>query len=407
MAQAMLISRKRPRHDSGSDMRMDDDEGSSNTGGAGPGADGRFLSLKAPVFRVTCTRRIYNTITEGQFFWPMYMYLTPYVTCLKLNAQYGPVNQVVDYLISRVTPLFHQATNFKTSMRISHITSNIATASGAAEVDTVAGNNSPFLNIGRDGMNMYKSLGCALLPTPSGWTESALRDNNVYACMHNGGVYTTGLISNGVSDANIEFGTQGPYSLFSDVQTLQSGSGTSWSKHNNYHAPDGHAFVVPSIKDNLGPYINTTIPKCVVRMPFPTAQMSSINTVNTGVGANPPTSGDSVLRTESDIANINLNSGGEAICMWVNSLNPDKDSQVTLAQKLQISFIMELTVDIDVKINYTPNLDTVAAAGLYTDGPGTNGKVVAMPSQMIPTTTGEGAYWAFGDALRPAHHNHL
>ena len=408
MAQQQLISRKRQRVDDG-EFAFGEDGAAGMDGGGGPsGADQRFISLKAPVFRITTTRRLYNTISEGEYFWPMYMYLTPYVLSLKFGALYGPVNQVVDYLVSRATPIFHQATNFKTSMRLSHITSNIQTASGAAEVDTVAGNNSPYLNIGRDSIGLYKSISCGATQTPAtNWSEPALRTNDVYACIHNGGVYTDSVVSTGSSNDQLaEFGTQGPYSMFSEVQTLQSGGGSHYMLQNSYHAPDGHAFVVPSMKSVLGATANTVLPQAVVRFPFPTTQLTSINNSNTAVGANPPSSADSVIRTESDIANVNLNSGGEAICLWVNPLNPDKDPGATTAQKLQISFMLEMQCDIDVKINYAPALQAVASAPLFVDGPNTQGKTVAMPCQAAPTAT-TNAYWAFGDALRPAHHNHL
>ena len=100
---------------------MEEDRGGAGNSG-GPAGDGRFLSLKAPVFRITATRRLYNTITEGEFFFPMYMYLTPYLMALKATRDntYGATNQVVDYLISAATPLFHQATHFKTMMKISN-----------------------------------------------------------------------------------------------------------------------------------------------------------------------------------------------------------------------------------------------------------------------------------------------
>ena len=415
MAQQQLISRKRARNDSGhgsvQEYMDEDGQGSGGAGGgsSGPsGADQRFISLKSPIFRITTTRRLYNTLTEGQFFWPMYMYLTPYVMSLKFGSLYGPVNQVVDYLLSKATPIFHQATNFKTSMRLSHITSNIQTASGASEVDTVAGNNSPYLNIGRDSIGLYKSISCGATQTPSpNWSETALRTNDLYACMHNGGVYTDTNVFNGSSyDQLNEFGSQAPYSMFSEVQTLQSGAGSPYMLRNNYHAPDGHAFVVPSMKDQLGACINSTLPLANVRFPFPTTQLTSINNSNTAVGANPPNSGDSVIRTESDIANVNLNSGGEAICLWVNPLNPDKDVSATTAQKLQVSFMLEMQCDIDVKINYAPAIQTVPSAPLFTDGANTQGKTVAMPCQASPTSS-IAAYWAFGDALRPAHRNHL
>ena len=106
------------------------------------------------------------------------------------------------------------------------------------------------------------------------------------------------------------------------------------------------------------------------------------------------------------ITNINLNSGGECICLWVNPLNPDKDSTVTLPQKLQISFVMELTCDIDVKINYSPRISSQIPIGIYQDGLSTGGKVVALPCQVVPTDV-VSEYWIYGDALRPTHRNQL
>lgn len=379
------------------------DRGVGNSGG--PAGDGRFISLKAPSFRITATRRLYNTITEGEFFFPMYMYLTPYLMACKNGGgnTYNAVNQVVDYLVSGATPIFHQATNFKTTMRISHITSNIQTATGLAEVDSVAGNNSPYLNIGRDSINLFKNSPVTATPTVA-WSEPALRANNVYACMHNGGIYKTDL-TNSNENSLIDFGTQGPYSMFSDVKTMQSGTSSNYTIRNSYSSPDGHAFVVPSMKNTLGAVVNTTLPLCNVRFPFPSSQVTSINSSNTVVGNNPPTNAESVLRTETDIASVNLNSGGEAVCLWVNPLNPDRDPAATLPQKLQISFMMELTCDIDVKINYTPRVPT-ASPGLYNDGDGTGGKVVALPSQVVPTAAVQ-HYWIWGDALRPTHRNNL
>ena len=388
--------------------RAEDEDAADGAVGnsGGPAGDGRFLSLKAPVFRITATRRLYNTITEGEFFFPMYMYLTPYLMALKStgNNTYGATNQVVDYLISAATPLFHQATHFKTMMKISHITSNIQTAAGAAEVDTVAGNNSPYLNIGRDSINLFKNASCIATPTPSTWSESALRANNVYAVMHNGGIYESNLEAGNTIGLQ-DFGTQGPYSMFSDIKTLQSGTKSNYTIRNNYHAPDGHAFVVPSTKAALGVVVNTTLPLCVVRCPFPSAQMSAINSNASGTGNNPPSFSEPVLRDENNIANINLNSGGEAVCLWVNPLNPDRSAAATTAQKLQISFMMELTCDIDVKINYTSRGPPTSPT-LYNDGDGTGGKVVALPSQAVPTAN-QNNYWIYGDALRSTHRNQL
>ena len=384
---------------------MEEDRGGVGNSG-GLSGDGRFISLKAPIFRVTATRRLYNTITEGQFFFPLYMYLTPYLMALKSTRgnTYGATNQVVDYLISSATPLFHQATHFKTMMKISHITSNIQTASGASEVDTVAGNNSPYLNIGRDSINLFKSAPCAATPTPATWSEPALRSSDVYAVMHNGGIYQNDLGTGNINSLQ-DFGSQGPYSMFSDVKTLQTGTKSNYTIRNNYHAPDGHAFVVPSAKAPLGIVENTTLPNCVIRCPFPSSQVSAINTSNTAPSAALPQNAEPVLRDETDIAQINLNSGGEAVCLWVNPLNPDREPAATSAQKLQISFMMELTCDIDVKINYTPRAPPTNQL-LYTDGDGTGGKVVALPCQ-APATSDQNYYWIFGDALRPTHRNQL
>jgi hypothetical protein len=373
------------------------------------GPDGRFISLRAPSFTIKTQRRIYNTIKEGQFFWPMYQYLLPYVASLKVgpSATWGPVNQVVDYMISNATPIFHQVTGFRTNVRISHITSNVAQSAGASEVDTVAGNNSPYLNIGRDTINLYKSIGVDPTVTQTTpWSESALAGNNIWGCMHNGGVYTTGIAPAGSNAVQLqEFGSQGPYSMFGEVQTLQSGAGSSYHIANTYHSPDGHAFSVPSMKSILGTSAASTLPLCNVRLPFPSGQVTPVNTSNTAVGPNPPTEGDTIVRTAGDIAVQNLNHGGEAICLWVNPLNPDLDAGATTSQKLQISFVMEMEIEMDVKINYNPTAIAAVDAPLYTDGV-TQGKVAAMPCQNIPTTV-TGAYWIYGDALRPTHRNLL
>ena len=133
--------------------------------------------------------------------------------------------------------------------------------------------------------------------------------------------------------------------------------------------------------------------------------MSAINSNASGTGNNPPSFSEPVLRDENNIANINLNSGGEAVCLWVNPLNPDRSAAATTAQKLQISFMMELTCDIDVKINYTSRGPPTSPT-LYNDGDGTGGKVVALPSQAVPTAN-QNNYWIYGDALRPTHRNQL
>ena len=387
------------------EAEMEEDRGGVGNSG-GPAGDGRFISLKAPVFRITATRRLYNTITEGEFFFPMYMYLTPYLMAVKATRDntYGATNQVVDYLISAATPLFHQATNFKTMMKISHITSNIQTAAGASEVDTVAGNNSPYLNIGRDSINLFKSGTYIPNNALTTWTEAGLRGSDVYAVMHNGGIYLSNL-DDGNTIALQDFGTQGPYSMFSDVKTLQSGTKSNYTIRNNYHAPDGHAFVVPSTKADLGIVENTTRPLCNIRCPFPSSQVSAVNSSISSTGNDPPTNKEPVLRDENNIANINLNSGGEAVCLWINPLNPDRSTSVTTPQKLQISFMMELTCDIDVKINYTPR-GPPTSPSIYNDGDGTGGKVVALPSQALPTATNY-HYWIYGDALRSTHRNQL
>ena len=224
--------------------------------------------------------------------------------------------------------------------------------------------------------------------------------------MHNGGVYSDNLESKIVQD----FGAQGPYSLFGEVETLQSGSSSSYTKHNNYHAPDGHAFVVPSMKSNLGPSAATVLPNAIVRFPFPTTQQGPVNDSATAVGSNPPDTGDSIIRTSRDIATINLNNGGELLCFWVNRINPDLPASATTSQKLQITFVMEITMECDVKINYTPELRSLNSIPLFNDGLYTQGKVAAMPCQapwLQDYFIANPAYWAFGDALRPTHKNNL
>jgi len=418
-----MASNKRMREDStsegskrfkaGEDMETEDG-GEQSTGVGSLGNDGRYLSLLAPSFRVSVTRRLTNTLTEGEFFWPLYQYMTPYVMGCKRAAgstTYGPVNQVVDYLISANTPVFHQVTNIHTMCKISRLQSNVLSGVAAQETETVAGNSTPYLNIGRDTLNVYKSLGAnanSIVATDA-WTEAALRDpaglgNSVYGCMHNGGVYTDTIESKGASTINLlEFGVQGPLSLFGEVQSLQSGSGGSWTQINNYRPPAGHAYVVPSLKGAIGNVAHATQPLCNARFPYPTAQASPINQIPAGVSV-VTASNASTLRSETDIANINLNSGGEAVCLWINPLNPDQDPQQTRVQKLSINFVLEMTATFDVKINYTPT-PLSGSAAIYQSG-AAGGKIVAMPCQDV-TATEQPYYWQFGDALRPQYQNNL
>ena len=361
------------------------------------------------MFRITTTRRLFNTITEGEYFFPMYMYLTPYVLALRGGHSWNAVNQVVDYMLAANTPLFHQATNFKTRMRISHLQSNVKTVEGATERDTVAGNNTPYLNVGRDTMGIFKNAPCG--PTATTYdTEADLRKSELYGVIHNGGCYYKTLGFTGSADEElVDFGTQGPYSLFGEIKTYLPGSSSICQISNQYSAPDGHAFVVPSVKPGLGYYSQDAPPTVNIRFPFPSAQVGPVNDNQTTASTNPPESSEPTLRVTDDISEINLNSGGEAYCFWLNPLDPDSPAGATKTQKLQMSFMMELECDIDVKINYSPR--TVAGENpLYFNGVGTGGKTVAMPCQnIVPSTQadGEKSYWIFGDGLRPCHRNNL
>ena len=260
-----------------------------------PGTDGRFLSLKPFKFRAVFTRRIVNMLTEGEYFFPTYQYALPYLAHLteepasSLRSWCG-INAVADHLLARQGNIFNNVDNIKTKMRISHIQSLVQNSSDSAVNDNIAGNNSPYLNIGRDKLSMWRSLPCDpnLDNTAQPWSESELHGNTVYGHIHNGGVYLTQAefnkaehLRNGVQG----FGVQGPYSMFGDVQSLQSATQGSFELTNFYQAPSGFSIAFPNVKESIG--LCEAQPFAVPRWPAPTEDLPPFNTSSNQAGESP------------------------------------------------------------------------------------------------------------------------
>jgi len=376
------------------------------------GVDGHFISLLAPKTRITVRRRIHNTLYEGEYFWPQYQYLTPYICSMKGETSgenkavaWGGVNMVADFIMSRAEAMWQQCVDISTSMRISNVVSIIKSAPGAQmDLTTVSGNNSPYLNIGRDTLNIMKTIGCQATPQSVPTTETAIRGNNIYSMMHNGGIYDKSLLHDGIQYEYSAYGVNQPYSLMGDVSTLHSASPGSYSIGASYSPPDGHSFLIPSMKIARGD--NRGTPMCVQRLPFSSNVTSPVNKTYTDVGSNPVSvekrdeTGDlsACIRDISTIPYQNLNANGEAIMLWVNPLDSDSAAGAN-GQKAGINFMMEYEINMDMVINYyQSNIDGTADKPYRADKY-VIGKVVAMPSQPCPDKK-LAEYWAYGDALR-------
>ena len=317
---------------------------------------------------------------------------------------WGGVNMMADFIMSRAESMWNQCVDINTKMRISNVVSIIKSApSASVDLTTVSGNNSPYLNIGRDSLNLFKTLRCSATPQSIPATETAIRGNNIYSMMHNGGIYETILHHQGVQYEYSSYGANQPYSMLGDISTLHSGSPGSYSMQTGYSPPDGHSFLIPSMKVARGN--NKGTPMCLQRLPFSSNVTSPINKSYDAVGTNPVSTEtrDDVQMLSAGIRDIstmpyqNLNANGEAIMLWVNPL--DSDSSSPSGQKAGINFMMEYEVNMDMVLNYhQSNIDGTPDKPYRADK-FTIGKVVAMPSQPCPTAFAA-EYWAYGDALR-------
>ncbi len=383
------------------------EEGASSGTLGGLGTDGRFISIKPYSFRATFTKRIFNTLTEGEYFFPMYQYLLPYLAILvgPSTATMGGLNQIADVLLSKASPIFNSIDNVRTKMKISHIQSLVQNSSDVHLTDNVAGNNSPYINVGKDTINLWNALPCKPnLDTTVPLTEQALHTNNLHAAIHNGGVYLSQSEfnrANTVATNYQGFGVQGAYSMFSDVQTLQSGGTGSYEINNKYFAPSGMALAVPACKGLEKPEEKIVLNP---RWPAPTKVLDPFNENNTTFGGNPSDDPAAAIRVSDTGNRIPHGNTGAAVCLWVNPLNPDADA-TTASQKLAINFMLELECSMDIYVNYAGG-DSPDSTVQYQSDNG-SGKLIAIPAQEVIPSTGStvASYWALGDGLRPVKRN--